>query len=172
MQEMPQTYADIQQQIARLQSEAESLRAAEAADVVARIKDAIATYGLTPQDLFGGRARAGARSQQRGARTPKYADGKGGVWGGRGPRPQWLRAALAAGKRLEDFAVDGGSARSGGGGGAAPARVKGGGRKAAGKKGGRAGYTDGTNTWSGFGRKPRWLVDALAAGKSLDDLRA
>lgn len=25
-------------------------------------------------------------------------------------------------------------------------------------------------TWSGRGRKPAWIVDALAAGKSLDDL--
>lgn len=25
-------------------------------------------------------------------------------------------------------------------------------------------------TWSGRGRKPKWVVDALASGKSLDDL--
>ncbi len=27
-------------------------------------------------------------------------------------------------------------------------------------------------TWSGRGRKPQWFVDALAAGKSKDDLAA
>lgn len=26
-------------------------------------------------------------------------------------------------------------------------------------------------TWSGFGRRPRWLTEALEAGKSLDDLK-
>ena len=29
-----------------------------------------------------------------------------------------------------------------------------------------------TLTWSGRGRKPQWFVDALAAGKSKDDLGA
>lgn len=28
------------------------------------------------------------------------------------------------------------------------------------------------NTWSGFGPKPRWLTEALAGGKTLDDLKA
>lgn len=28
------------------------------------------------------------------------------------------------------------------------------------------------NTWSGRGRRPRWVVQALAAGKTLDELRA
>lgn len=28
------------------------------------------------------------------------------------------------------------------------------------------------HTWSGHGRRPRWFVDALAAGKSADDLLA
>lgn len=31
---------------------------------------------------------------------------------------------------------------------------------------------DAGNTWTGFGPKPRWLTDALAAGKALDDLKA
>ncbi len=29
---------------------------------------------------------------------------------------------------------------------------------------------DKTQTWTGRGRKPKWVVDALADGKSLDDL--
>jgi hypothetical protein len=34
-------------------------------------------------------------------------------------------------------------------------------------------YADGAgNTWSGRGRKPKWLKDALATGKSLTDLLA
>ncbi len=30
---------------------------------------------------------------------------------------------------------------------------------------------DPAETWSGRGRKPRWVVDALASGKSMDDLK-
>jgi DNA-binding protein H-NS len=29
---------------------------------------------------------------------------------------------------------------------------------------------DRTQTWTGRGRKPNWLIDALAAGKSLEDM--
>ena len=30
---------------------------------------------------------------------------------------------------------------------------------------------DNTQTWTGRGRQPKWVVDALGKGKSLDDLR-
>jgi DNA-binding protein H-NS len=33
----------------------------------------------------------------------KYKDGAGNSWTGRGPKPGWLRAAIDAGKSLEDF---------------------------------------------------------------------
>jgi DNA-binding protein H-NS len=35
----------------------------------------------------------------------KFRNDSGGTWGGMGKRPDWLRAALAAGKQLSDFAV-------------------------------------------------------------------
>ena len=35
----------------------------------------------------------------------KFRNDAGGTWGGRGKRPTWLRDALNAGKKLEDFAV-------------------------------------------------------------------
>lgn len=31
---------------------------------------------------------------------------------------------------------------------------------------------DAGNTWSGHGRKPKWLADLIAAGKTEDELRA
>ncbi|WP_143044983.1 H-NS family nucleoid-associated regulatory protein [Variovorax sp. YR216] len=36
---------------------------------------------------------------------PSYSDGSGNTWGGWGKRPNWLREALGAGKRLEAFQV-------------------------------------------------------------------
>ncbi|MFZ5964009.1 H-NS family nucleoid-associated regulatory protein [Thalassococcus sp. BH17M4-6] len=30
---------------------------------------------------------------------------------------------------------------------------------------------DPSQTWTGRGRKPNWVIDALAAGKSLDDMK-
>lgn len=35
--------------------------------------------------------------------VPKYADQAGNTWGGRGPRPKWLKDALASGNVLTDL---------------------------------------------------------------------
>jgi len=50
---MAKTLNQIESQIAQLQREAQALRAKEVADVVDRIQQAIAHYGLTAVDLFG-----------------------------------------------------------------------------------------------------------------------
>jgi len=115
---MTKTYIQIQKQIETLQREADKLRRKEVDDVVAKIKEAIAVYGISAADLgFSGRSGAGAvaakrrgrpaaaKGRSKSASAPKYRDEAGNTWGGRGPRPQWLRDALNAGKSLADFAV-------------------------------------------------------------------
>lgn len=111
---MSKTYSQIQQQIESLKKEADKLRQKEVGEVVARIKEAIAAYGLTARDLGlgsaaprakGAPAKAAKSSRKKGARAAKFKDEAGNVWGGRGPRPKWLRDAIAAGKSLQDFAV-------------------------------------------------------------------
>lgn len=164
------SYLQLQKQIEALQKQADSVRAEEIAGVISKIKDAIATYDLTPQDLFGNRAIArkgrGAVGRTKSSLDAKYADGNGGTWVGRGPRPLWLREALAAGHSLEEFAIDGESSSG--------ASTRSTGRKSVAKKAsGRASYKDDAgNSWSGFGRQPAWLKDALASGKTLEDLQA
>lgn len=32
-------------------------------------------------------------------------------------------------------------------------------------------FKQGNNTWTGKGRKPQWVIDYLATGKSLDDIK-
>ncbi len=117
---MAKTYAQIQAQIRKLQQEADALKAKEVAGVVARIQEAISHYGLTAADLFGqlpaagGRPRAGKRAsgavkaakpaKPKKAPAPvKYEDGAGNHWSGIGKRPNWFKAALAAGKMAEDL---------------------------------------------------------------------
>jgi DNA-binding protein H-NS len=118
---MTKTYADVVKQIEVLSREAEKLKRKEVEGVIARIREAIAAYGLTASDLgLGGRrgprpagavrrpgrkAKAAGKRAPAGARPAKFRDENGNSWGGRGPRPQWLRDALANGKKLEDFAV-------------------------------------------------------------------
>ncbi len=115
------TYQQLQQEIEALQRKAEEARRAEVEGVISRIKEAIATYGLTAHDLGfkGGRStvttRSGGGTQKRSAgRKPArgraiagvvFRDEKGNTWGGRGPRPRWLRDALAKGADLEKFRV-------------------------------------------------------------------
>jgi DNA-binding protein H-NS len=112
---MTKTYAQIQKQIAALQRDAEKLKRQEVDGVIARIKEAIQVYGLTASDLgLDGTRRKGKPGPKPGSkrkakgkpsRAAKYRDEAGNTWVGRGPRPQWLRDALAAGKSLQDFAV-------------------------------------------------------------------
>jgi DNA-binding protein H-NS len=117
---MAQTYIELMAEIERLQSQAAKLKDREKSDVVARIKKAIEVYGLTAKDLGldkPGRTASGKsatrkpKAGKRGARkakaaaTPKFRDAAGNSWSGRGPRPLWLRNALASGATLESFAV-------------------------------------------------------------------
>jgi hypothetical protein len=59
----------------------------------------------SPAAKTGRAAPAKRRGRPASAGKPKYRDEAGNVWGGRGPRPAWLRTALARGKVLEEFAV-------------------------------------------------------------------
>ena len=115
---MGKSYGEVVQQIEKLQAEANTLKRKEVNGIVKRIREAISLYGLTAADLgfkgTGKRGRpagkttlAGRRSaaKTRAARGAKFRDPSGNTWGGRGPRPQWLRDALASGRKLEDFAV-------------------------------------------------------------------
>lgn len=117
---MTKSYIDIMKQIEALKDEAEKLREEEIDGVTARIKEAIAFYGLTAADLglAGGPGRrkgaaAGApqparkmRRARKLSQAAKYRDeATGNAWVGRGKRPQWLRDALANGKSLEDYRV-------------------------------------------------------------------
>jgi DNA-binding protein H-NS len=108
---MAQTYAALQQQIARLQERAEAAKSREVGDVITKIKEAIAFYNLKPRDLFGAAPAAakgnGARKprKKQAAKRVKYRDENGNTWVGRGKHPDWVREALAQGRKLEDFLV-------------------------------------------------------------------
>lgn len=113
---MSKSYAQIVKQIESLKQEAEKIRRSEVDGVIARIREAITHYGLTAADLglsvrakpAAGKASPAKKRKAKGAKAAgvvKYRNDAGGTWGGRGKRPQWLRDALNAGKKLEDFAV-------------------------------------------------------------------
>ena len=113
---MAKSFTQIQAQIKALKREADQLKADEIRGVIARIREAISAYGLTASDL--GLAAGAKRGRKPGVKVVakkkrgpgksqgvKFRDASGNTWGGRGPRPQWLRDALSKGKALEDFLV-------------------------------------------------------------------
>lgn len=172
---MTKTYAQLQKEIAELEAKASKLKHAEVADVIAKMKEAIDAYGLTAQDLFGTRAAPGkrglvkAKTKSKMSHSAKYADGSGNTWVGRGPRPQWLRDAFAAGKTLSDFEV---GAKLNAGISAASRKAAPNNGTAKRRKGGsRVKFRDEAgNSWTGHGKRPNWFKDALASGKSPEDL--
>jgi DNA-binding protein H-NS len=96
------TYAAIKAEIAKLEEQAERARKAEVAGVINRIKQAIAAYGLTAEDLgFGDSATSDRKSLRRARSTPssktgvaRYRDpATGKTWTGQGRPPAWIAAA-------------------------------------------------------------------------------
>ncbi|MDQ2928518.1 MAG: H-NS histone family protein, partial [Pseudomonadota bacterium] len=127
---MTQSYSQIVRQIETLQRKANAARKKEVAGVVGRIKEAISFYHLTADELGLSLARSAtspAKAAAASSSTPhtaapkrrkgapkskskfgdaaKYRDASGNEWVGRGPRPIWLRKAIAGGQSLSDFAI-------------------------------------------------------------------
>lgn len=141
---MARTLAQVNEQIAKLQREADALQAKEAADVIARIREAIEHYGLTAEDLF-----EGSPSREAKARAPARATDR--------------RKGASAGARKRAAGAD--ARKSGANTGA---------RKRAGtgaRKSGVIRYRDEAgNSWTGHGKRPNWFKAAIEAGKTPEDL--
>lgn len=101
--------AALEKQQAELEKQLLEARRAERASVIAQIKSLMTEHDLTVADL-GGKAiavKVGKASAQAGRKVPpKYRNPTSGeTWTGRGLQPKWVQAALASGKKLEDFAI-------------------------------------------------------------------
>ena len=101
--------AALEKQTAELEKALQEARRAERAGVIAQIKSLLSEHGLTVADLglrAGGKA-AGTPSSSAGRKVaPKYRNNATGeTWTGRGLQPKWIQAAIASGKKLEDFTI-------------------------------------------------------------------
>jgi DNA-binding protein H-NS len=124
------SYSEIVSQIEELKKEAEKLRKAEYSSVLKAIKRQIIEYGISAHELGlvspvpsgkrvgkvlvskkskrGSNRRLGARDSHPLAGSkiaPRYRDENGNTWTGRGKQPNWIREALASGRRLESFLI-------------------------------------------------------------------
>ena len=192
---MAKTYTELSREIEALKVQAEAARQKEKAGVVERICHAIAIYGLTADELGLGRKAttttafnaSGSKSTRKNladdkapsaepASSVKYRDESGNTWGGRGPKPNWLRAGLAKGRSLESFATDGPVAAEAPKSEESSASPR---AKPRAKKGPQAKKVfksvvkyrdDDGHTWSGRGPKPTWFTSAIESGKTPEQL--
>jgi DNA-binding protein H-NS len=102
------TLQDLMSQKEALDRQIEETKKQERGDAIEKVRALMAEYGLTVADL-GTRASAGKAKKTKsggGKVAAKYRNASTGEsWSGRGLQPRWLKAALASGRKLSDFAV-------------------------------------------------------------------
>jgi DNA-binding protein H-NS len=88
-----------------LDREIEQTKKQERGEAIKQVRALMAQYGLTPADLTVRNApkAKGTTGKKVAAKYRNAATGES--WSGRGLQPKWLKAALAGGKKLSDFAV-------------------------------------------------------------------
>ncbi len=92
------TYKELMARKQELDSQIENARRAEAASALAGIKETIAAFGFTPDEVFGS-----PRQPKAGGAAPRFRNPTtGDTWSGRGPRPRWLKD-----QDLEPFRIQG-----------------------------------------------------------------
>jgi DNA-binding protein H-NS len=94
------TYTELQQQIEELKQQAAALLNGAKADAIAEIREKMAEFGITADDL------STVSKKAKTAVKAKYLDpASGKTWSGRGVSPKWLQEAVAAGRTREEFLI-------------------------------------------------------------------
>ena len=99
LQELLAQKAALEKEIAETQREDRS-------NAIAQVRALMAQHNLSVADLSGRAAPARAAGGEGRKVAPKYRNrATGDTWTGRGLQPNWLKAELERGRKLEDFAV-------------------------------------------------------------------
>lgn len=86
------TYRELKAQADALAQQAEEARLAELDSIITTMREQIAEYGITPEQLFG--RRRAVVTNTRAPIAPKYQNPKtGATWSGRGRAPRWIAGA-------------------------------------------------------------------------------
>ncbi|HJV61166.1 MAG TPA: H-NS histone family protein [Albitalea sp.] len=97
---------DLLDRKAALEKEIEATRKQERAEAISKVKALMAQYGLTVSDLAAKAPTKTVGAGKGGKVAVKYRNAAtGDTWSGRGLQPKWLKAALAAGRKIEEFSV-------------------------------------------------------------------
>ena len=98
---------DLLAQKAELEKQIEFLGREQRESAIAQVRALMADHGLTAADLAGKASASAKKSSAQGSKVAaKYRDPESGnAWSGRGLQPNWLKAAIEGGRKIEDFAV-------------------------------------------------------------------
>jgi DNA-binding protein H-NS len=91
-----------------LERQIEQTKKHERGEAIEKVKALMAQYGLSVADLGSRPASSKPKKGRSGGKkvAAKYRNtSTGETWSGRGLQPRWLKAALASGRKLADFAV-------------------------------------------------------------------
>ncbi len=88
---MAHTYKELLQQREALERAIAQARQNEISAAVVKVRELVAEYGLTVQDVFPGRGSKAIGSKTVSKVAPKYRDpATGQTWTGRGKAPKWI----------------------------------------------------------------------------------
>ncbi len=102
------TLQDLMAQKEALERQIEQTRSSERGAAIDKVKALMAEYGLTPADLGSRSGKSSPRKATSGGGkvAAKYRNASTGEsWSGRGLQPRWLKAAIASGRKIGEFAV-------------------------------------------------------------------
>jgi DNA-binding protein H-NS len=107
---MMTTYSEIQEQIKKLQAEAERLRETEIKEIISDINSKITLYNIKQEDLtFPDSLTQEVEvdvKQPKIKLPPKYRNKETGEeWSGRGIKPKWLKKETDEGKDINGFKI-------------------------------------------------------------------
>jgi DNA-binding protein H-NS len=88
------------EQLRTLSREVASLIAQRRHEALERLREEASILGFTANELL-----PSTSAKKKTSGTPKYSDGNGNSWSGKGKRPSWLQQKLDEGQSLEDFAT-------------------------------------------------------------------
>lgn len=100
---MSNNLPDLLKQRAALDEQIQAAQHAARTSAIAKVRELMQENNLTVADISGsGKSKANSGTKV----AAKYRNAETGeTWSGRGLQPKWLKAAIAGGKSLQDFAV-------------------------------------------------------------------
>ena len=99
------TLQELMAQKEALEKEIESTQKHHRSEAIAKVRSLMSEYGLTAADVSGKSSSKPSAAKNTKVAVKYRNAATGETWSGRGLQPKWLKAALAAGRKIDEFRV-------------------------------------------------------------------